>query len=547
MWYRTSFWRLFSSTVFMFSLLVGGQPALVSAGCGCQKTPPPSSVIFPNATYSGMPVTLIHSALQEGQSYTVTFTSGATGATATVQAQAVTKRDISDSQYKPQLVVATPALPLGPVSIHVSEAGQQAVLLFVDDMNFTVVPQPVVIAEQIGKFDFRDFQAAVSREGVFYLSLDLSALKDPKVLQAQAKGYPLRFGSSDVVFYNTQGFVMQHLDAGIPGLFSLRPPQTLSTDSDILVYSRHEFNSFFLQHGERQNHQLDPYDANWHLDGTLHIDHDHLILAITGALPNGALPSPGATPAFKLEIRTDSLFTYGVTGAESVKLSGRARTDSYRSSKSAAGSYGISGDLLSNGEISLSDNAVVWGNGHGRAVRVSGKAKLEGNKIISSTPVELLPVYLPNGLENLGSIVLSDQKQQLTLAGPASYQVTDLIVKDGGSLFIDNSTGPVTLYVTGQVQIKERGAILPADTNPEQFALYVVNGGKVTLEGNESFHGVLYAPSSWVDIAGNTQVFGAVVASQTTMRDNATVHYDVDLRKKDTASDPISGGGKKKK
>ena len=97
------------------------------------------------------------------------------------------------------------------------------------------------------------------------------------------------------------------------------------------------------------------------------------------------------------------------------------------------------------------------------------------------------------------------------------------------------------------VSRRHSGAILPADTDPEQFALYVVNGGKVTLEGNESFHGVLYAPSSWVDIAGNTQVFGAVVASQTTMRDNAVVHYDVDLRKKGDTSDPVSGGKKKKK
>ena len=40
---------------------------------------------------------------------------------------------------------------------------------------------------------------------------------------------------------------------------------------------------------------VDPDDGNWHLDGSPHIDHDHLIVAIAATLPDGSLPTPGAS------------------------------------------------------------------------------------------------------------------------------------------------------------------------------------------------------------------------------------------------------------
>ena len=78
-------------------------------------------------------------------------------------------------------------------------------------------------------------------------------------------------------------------------MYSLAAAQG-SSDSDVLQYSRHEFSTFYLQHEEREQHWVDGQDPNWHLDGTPHIDHDHLILAITGVFDDESLPEAGTTP-----------------------------------------------------------------------------------------------------------------------------------------------------------------------------------------------------------------------------------------------------------
>ena len=94
-------------------------------------------------------------------------------------------------------------------------------------------------------------------------------MTSPLVYDAQMVGYPWRFKGSDVVYRNSQGFLMQLLVdsklAPIPGMFVV-PSATPTTASDILRYSRHEFSTYFLQHMERQPHALDPTDGNWHVE-----------------------------------------------------------------------------------------------------------------------------------------------------------------------------------------------------------------------------------------------------------------------------------------
>src|SRR5262249_22382920 len=150
-----------------------------------------------------------------------------------------------------------------------------------------------------GKGVYPGYRAAVGRDGVAYVSLDLTGMQMPMVFEAQAKGYPLRFGGDDVVFYNVQGFLMQMIQVGtqpVPGMFAF-PADVGSLASAILHYSRHESVTYFLQHADHLPHSVDPKDPNWHLDGSRHVDHDHLILAIMGTL-NGVPPKPGSTPAF---------------------------------------------------------------------------------------------------------------------------------------------------------------------------------------------------------------------------------------------------------
>jgi hypothetical protein len=506
---------------FLASLLLSAPSA--QAGCGCEKPPPAAASVRPNATYAGQPVTLFHSSFQPGVTYNVTF-AAMNGQSATASAQAVNKRDLADGVYKKQVIVNVPSsLPLGPTGITVKQAGQMNPFMSVPDSNFVVTPTPIVIPSQVGEFRYQNFQAAVGRNGVVYLSLDLTGVTQPRVFRAQAKGYALRFTHNEVVIANTQGFLMQLLDQSIPGLFAISASS--GSDSDTLQYSRHEFNTFFLQHGERQSHKVDPDDGNWHLDGTRHIDHDHLILAISGALSNGPLPTPGATPSFELVVNLATLFHQGLVGVGSAILSGTTSTDSYNSQTGLSGSRG---DVLSNGTVTLKDIATVNGNATAAAFSISFLARINGSKITATQPTQFLPVSLPQGLTDLGSINVSGLNTRIL--SPGSYKVTDVNIKDLGQLLIDNTAGPVTLYVTGQVLVSGGGKISVADPDPEKFALYVAGNKSVSLLDAGTFAGVVYAPQSVVTLGGVGEFWGSFIGQQMKLTGSARVHYDTALR-----------------
>jgi hypothetical protein len=275
-------------------------PSAADAGCGCAKPPPPPASVRPAQTYSGAPVTIFSEQLVAGQSYRVIFASGVSDALATVDATAVAKRDLADGVMKPQLVVALPNLPLGPVRIEVSDAAGN-LMLAMGDESFTAVSMPVLIPESLG-VSVDQQRAAVGRDGTVYLSFDLSGVLAARTIDISAQGLPLRFGTEDVLISNTQGFLMQTLMNPIPGWITFAASDKNGRNSDTLRYFRHEFETYYLAHGERSVHAVDPTDSSWHMDGTRHVDHDHLVVAIAGDL-NGAMPVPGATQAFRLQVK----------------------------------------------------------------------------------------------------------------------------------------------------------------------------------------------------------------------------------------------------
>jgi hypothetical protein len=72
-----------------------------------------------------------------------------------------------------------------------------------------------------------------------------------------------------------------------------------------LTYDRHEFQTYRVLHATNPSYFLDPSDRAWHRDGTRHIDHDQLIVAIRGKVNDVLPPPPGQTPPFNLYLRTE--------------------------------------------------------------------------------------------------------------------------------------------------------------------------------------------------------------------------------------------------
>jgi hypothetical protein len=494
------------------------EPAL--AGCGCTKPPPPLASVRPSVAWSGAEVTLFDAALVAGQFYEIRFDSGtANGPPRRVTGTAVSKRDLSDGVYKPQVVVPLPAMPLGPASVQIRTAGGAVIADLADDV-FTVAPSPIGIPTGVGVYRFENYRAAVGRDGTVYLALDFGDVQHARVFDAQAVGVPLRFESRDLAFWNVQGFLMQLLGQNMPGLFAIDASQ--GANSDVLRYSRHEFNTWFLQHGERESHAVDPSDAAWHLDGTHHIDHDHQILAIDAKLPGGSPLPSGPTPRFTLEVTTSTLFSSGVVGRDSVLVDNGA---SIQSVDLATGTVGHRGHVASNGGVSVQNESIVDGDATADWFDVGSGGVATGALEPIATPLDFLPVEVPSGLTDLGDLVV---EAPFSL-GVGSYRASKLDVMAGGVLSIENAAGPVTIYVTGSMTVKDGGHIETALADPESFAVYLVAGSSAKFTDESGFFGVVYGPDAVVEVDNEGAFTGAFVGASMVVKNGARVLYDASL------------------
>ncbi len=283
----------------LIAIALVATPFTAHAGCGCDKPPPPRAAIRPFVAHAAQTVTIFDQAIANGRAYRVEFRS-LDGAADWSAGRGRMIRDLADGERRPGLEVNVPPLPLGPAAVTVYD-GDQAVLALADD-EFTVAPDPIELHEYRESITQDGYRAAVGRDGTLYIALDVARVSTATTFSARGVGYPLHFGASDVAIYNDQGFLMQILDPSQTGLFEIRSGSV--AESNTLEYWRHEFETYKRAH--RRDATRGRGEApDWHADGTPHIDHDHLVVAIRGSLAVGGSPAPGATPAFSLELASE--------------------------------------------------------------------------------------------------------------------------------------------------------------------------------------------------------------------------------------------------
>jgi len=243
-----------------------------------------------------------------------------------------------------------------------------------------------------------------------------------------------------------------------------------------------------------------------------------------------------------VQLTPRSVFQFGLFGGNQVIISGEAITDSFNSSLGAydpstaqdggdigtnsvtPGGITISGSIAINGQIAVGPgvddpNSVVTISG-GTAL-ITGVPPVESQ----STALALPPITVPEGLTCEDMSV----KGQTTLLLPSAlgqHCFHDLTVSGGGMLTAD---GPVKVYVTGAFTASGNTVIgIPSD--PTAMLLFLVSNEQATLEsnltGSTEFYGGMYAPAATINITGNAQVFGSVVAQAVDVSGDAQVHYD---------------------
>ena len=287
-------------------LVVLADPAL--AGCGCDHPPPAFAPVMPPFGAPGTRLVL-HVGVQKlrpERRYAVEFLTLGTLLPTRARGRAVTRGSL--------VVEAPGTLAAGPTRIRVRDGAGRLIAEF-DDSLFTGLPLPRRMPDGNARVVIEDFHAPVSRDGVLYLAVDLHEVRDGTQFAFALPDTPITFGPDDVVFYNRDGVDLTLFtlavedpterqwgsyhgwdvdqDGGIIGTVfepKVGAPPDPSSQSDVLSYWRHEFHTYAAAHAPGGTHEVGPHGR--HPDGTLHVDHDRLVVAIRGRTGSQSL-APG--------------------------------------------------------------------------------------------------------------------------------------------------------------------------------------------------------------------------------------------------------------
>ncbi len=183
--------------------------------------------------------------------------------------------------------------------------------------------------------------------------------------------------------------------------------------------------------------------------------------------------------------------------------------DSYQSSVGAYGGSNVGSAAVVQAATTISNNGGV----------VRGTLR-------PNTPAGLAVVPVPAGARNLplgsttpGSLNINNAAQSITLA-PGNYVAANINVNAPGAIRIAPA-GEVRIWVTGSLN---PGGNLNANGAPKNLTILVNSSGFVNINRGGAFYGLLYAPTSVVNVNG--PIFGTVIGRSVTLNSGAAVHFD---------------------
>ena len=277
------------------------------AGCGCDHPPPAFAPVMPAFGSPGTEIVLNSEKgrLRSGATYEVRFSSTKGGWPATAKGIAISRDAVA---------VNVPAgLFSGPATVTILDSKNGDHVF--DSSLFTAMTLPRRLPAGDSIVSLNKFVAPVTADGTLLIPVDLQDIVEATQFAVAISNAPIRFTPEDVIFYNDQGVDLTLFtlavenpterqwgsyygwdvdeDAGIVGTVydtkvSGSPDEA---QSDMLTYWRHEFITYEQAHLPGGTHEVSVDGV--HPDGTYHVNHNQLVLAIRGTL-NGQPLAPGS-------------------------------------------------------------------------------------------------------------------------------------------------------------------------------------------------------------------------------------------------------------
>ena len=110
--------------------------------------------------------------------------------------------------------------------------------------------------------------------------------------------------------------------------------------------------------------------------------------------------------------------------------------------------------------------------------------------------------------------------------GGAHYHLTGLALREGSTLNIDSTLGPVRIYLTGPLRA-QNGSVIYITGNPTDFTIYANSPDDIVFQHEGDLKGTVYAPYAKVVLRNNGDVCGMIWAKEVLVDNSGALYGDM--------------------
>jgi len=142
----------------------------------------------------------------------------------------------------------------------------------------------------------------------------------------------------------------------------------------------------------------------------------------------------------------------------------------------------------------------------------------------------------PCPLEGATAIDLGNSEKLTLTAG--DYYITDIILRNGSTLEIDATSGPVNTYLSGTIDAEEgeieakNGSALNNLSQPTDFSIFSNSSQDIAFKHSSAFKGMVYAPNAHVEMKNTAGVYGLIWGNTATIHNSGEFYFDEAIKDK---------------
>lgn len=139
-------------------------------------------------------------------------------------------------------------------------------------------------------------------------------------------------------------------------------------------------------------------------------------------------------------------------------------------------------------------------------------------------------------LNGATSINLGNAETITLTAG--DYYIENIILKNGATLEIDATAGPVNIYLTGIVDAEDgeleakNGSEINNLSQPTDFSIFSQSSQDIIFKHSSDFKGMVYAPNAHVEMKNSAGVYGLIWANTATIHNSGDFYFDEAMKDK---------------